>query len=884
MALVGNERMTSQAADYRRTFSFRAFAIGTASAIIMAVWVHFHEVLVPGANILAENSPPASAIGVFLGVIAIAGLVAAIRPALRLTQAELVVIYSILVVSAPLMSQGMWHRFLGFVVAIPNYRHNLNLLDSYSEKLWPHGPHLVENRRMNGGLGPDMTVEPADAWRPVISDESQIGKTEAVELVNKVAGGSDSAKSLLRVRLKRYVGRKERLVPGETYHFNALVRLEDMEPGSRFVAELVADGGSRQELFVMGRNTDKTFSNPGGFTRVGEPHVSLPRDISEYADLVFRLEGAGRAAVTDVVFFNNEALARLFKGFSETRESDYPKLADNARDSVLVRPDNLFSPKGLAYVLKGYVPYAQWAQPLLYWISIVMAVFLALLSLAVIFRKQWAEHERFSFPLTMLPRLIIEQKDDSGRIFRPLFRKKTFLAGGCVALALCALQGIAYYIPGMPSLRIVVKLADYFESPALKAFVAGMYAGGQFEVMWLVTAIAFFIELDMLLSIVLFYWLAKIPYYFGESMGWKTIRGPLDSFPFPHEQHIGAFLALAVVAVWAGRKHLVGVWRRVLGLSGAADDSAEMMRYRTAVALLLASFVFFALWGMLTGLGAGPSLLFFGFIVLCGFSAARIRTECGAPWTYFTPYFPYLLFFLLGGLQTFRTETLLLAYFAGGFMAVAQFLMFAPSQVEMMHLGGQYRAKPSGVGWGLILGVLAGVLIGGYVMLVWAYGRGGENIPYMRDWAIRQDWYFSTLRNALAERNARDLAAAAQGSVGASTAQGGQAGPITAVIAGASITGLLAFLRIKFVGFWLHPIGYVLSNTYFAPMCWGSLFAAWLIKSIGLRLGGPRFIREHLTPLFAGVACGCVVGIFVWDIVGMILMALGEKDIFTCWP
>jgi len=874
--------MTLPAADYRRTFSFRAFAVGISAAILMAMWVHFHEVLVPSAGILAENSPPASAIGVFLGVIAIAGLVAAIRPALRLTQAELVVIYSILVVSAPLMSQGMWHRFLGFVVAVPNYRHNLHLLDSYSEKLWPHGPHLIENRRMRGGLGPDMTVEPKEAWRPIAVDESPIGRTEAVELVNRPGEGSDRQKTVLRVRLRRFSGGKEILTPGETYHFNVLVRLEDMEPGSRFAVELVADGGSRHELLVMGRNTDRTFSSPGGFTRAGEPHVSLPRDISEHADLVFRLEGPGRAALTDIVFFNNEALARLFKGFNETRESDYPRLADNARDAVLIRPDNLYSLKGLIYVLKGYVPYGQWAQPMFYWLSIVMAVFLALLSLGVIFRKQWAEHERFSFPLTMLPRLLIEQKDENGRIFMPLFRRKTFLAGAVAALALCAFQGAAYYIPGMPSLKISVKLADYFDSPALKAFVAGMYGGGEFAVMWLVTAIAFFIELDMLLSIVVFFWLAKIPYYFGESMGWKTIRGPLDSFPFPHEQHIGAFLALAVVAVWIARKHLAAVARRALGLAGGADDSGEVMRYRSALALLVASFAFFAAWGRMTGLGAGPSLLFFGFIVLCGFSAARIRTECGAPWTYFTPYFPYLLFFLFGGLKTFRTETLLLAYFAGGFMAVAQFLMFAPSQVEMMHLGGQYRARPSGVGWGLVAGVLAGVLIGGYVMLVWAYGVGGENITYMRDWAIHQDWYFSSLRNAVAEANARDLAAAAAQS--AEAAKPAQAGPITAVGVGAVVTGLLAFLRIKFVGFWLHPIGYVLANSYFAPMCWGSLFAAWIIKSVGLRLGGPRFIREHMTPFFGGVACGCVAGMFAWDIVGVALMASGQRDIFTCWP
>ena len=48
-----------------RTFSYRALVIGVAAMVAMGLWIHFHEVLVPQPNILAENSPPASAVGVF---------------------------------------------------------------------------------------------------------------------------------------------------------------------------------------------------------------------------------------------------------------------------------------------------------------------------------------------------------------------------------------------------------------------------------------------------------------------------------------------------------------------------------------------------------------------------------------------------------------------------------------------------------------------------------------------------------------------------------------------------------------------------------------------------------------------------------------------------
>ena len=67
-------------------------------------------------------------------------------------------------------------------------------------------------------------------------------------------------------------------------------------------------------------------------------------------------------------------------------------------------------------------------------------------------------------------------------------------------------------------------------------------------------------------------------------------------------------------------------------------------------------------------------------------------------------------------------------------------------------------------------------------------------------------------------------------------------------------------------------------------MVWGSLFTAWVIKYMALKIGGPRLIREHLTPMFAGVFCGCILGMFFWDVVGIIAMANGATDVFARTP
>ena len=103
-------------------------------------------------------------------------------------------------------------------------------------------------------------------------------------------------------------------------------------------------------------------------------------------------------------------------------------------------------------------------------------------------------------------------------------------------------------------------------------------------------------------------------------------------------------------------------------------------------------------------------------------------------------------------------------------------------------------------------------------------------------------------------------------------------------IGGSMLTVGVASGLTMFVGFWLHPIGYILANSYFCYMCWGSLLAAWAVKWVGLKIGGPRAVREKMTPFFGGVFVGCVAGMLFWDVVALVGQARGVTDVFTCFP
>ena len=58
------------------------------------------------------------------------------------------------------------------------------------------------------------------------------------------------------------------------------------------------------------------------------------------------------------------------------------------------------------------IPWASWLPPLGYWLLFYAALYLTLISIAVILRRQWVEHERLAYPLAQVALAMIE--DEAG--------------------------------------------------------------------------------------------------------------------------------------------------------------------------------------------------------------------------------------------------------------------------------------------------------------------------------------------------------------------------------------------------------------------------------------------------------------------------------------
>jgi hypothetical protein len=87
---------------------------------------------------------------------------------------------------------------------------------------------------------------------------------------------------------------------------------------------------------------------------------------------------------------------------------------------------------------------------------------------------------------------------------------------------------------------------------------------------------------------------------------------------------------------------------------------------------------------------------------------------------------------------------------------------------------------------------------------------------------------------------------------------------------GFAFTCLLAFLRLRFSWWPLHPIGYLMLDTFPAAHLWFSIFLGWLAKLLIVRFNGSRGYA-HAKPFFIGLIVGESAAAGFWLVSGIVM-------------
>lgn len=502
----------------------------------------------------------------------------------------------------------------------------------------------------------------------------------------------------------------------------------------------------------------------------------------------------------------------------------------------------------------GAVPWGAWALPLTTWAGVFVLYTLSLYCLLALFRRPWADHEHLGYPLVQLA-LDLTPGGDREPGHRHVLRQPLFWLGFALG-ALFNAQNIANaFSPQFPALGTSYNLGALLtQEPwtGLRPLTLTFRPE--------IVGLGYMVPVDILFSSWFFYLLLRFQNFFARLFGYS-----IPEFPFEPQQGHGAYLGLAVMVVYAARRHLGEVFQAAV-MGKEADDRNEAMPYPVAFWGTIAGFAGLVMMCLALSLPFSVAVAFVGMISVSALVYGRIRAQTGLPVSYIVP----------------RRDIYQAIYDAwtspGSFSAVRLraesnfavltvinrmvFAQLAAYEMEGGRAGDLARIRRSHVLLGILLGLAVGTFMGYWTHLTAAYFYGNNVLDggtTEGGWRTRQ----SVIQYEYLQQ--RSVAPTVF-----------KTAPFIARGVGFALTIVLLGLRAKFLRFPLHPMGLAIAATY-GGQVWFPVFVVWLCKTLILRLGGARLYRQVTAP-FLGLAVGhMLIAGGVWGLVGTIDEDVGRR-------
>ncbi len=93
---------------------------------------------------------------------------------------------------------------------------------------------------------------------------------------------------------------------------------------------------------------------------------------------------------------------------------------------------------------------------------------------------------------------------------------------------------------------------------------------------------------------------------------------------------------------------------------------------------------------------------------------------------------------------------------------------------------------------------------------------------------------------------------------------------------GAALAGGLQWASLSSPGWFLHPIGLLVLQSWYINRVWVSVFLGWLLKVLILRYGGGQVYRK-VSPFFIGLIVGDVIALIFWGLAPAVMTLLGGR-------
>ena len=485
------------------------------------------------------------------------------------------------------------------------------------------------------------------------------------------------------------------------------------------------------------------------------------------------------------------------------------------------------------------IPWQSWVIPVGFWFPLFLIVYLGSISLMVLFRKQWVEHERLAFPMMQFPLELCRQGGPDER-FPPFFKSKAVWLGALLPFVIISYNGMAAFIPGLNPmtlrtniyvLRRMVRYTVHLNFPAV--------------------GFAYLVGLDISLSMWLFHVLARLETGVVNMLTGGLLRGSYVIYsgpPMNANEGFGAMVVLFLSGVWVARGRLARVFRAGLRLQKTDEDDHEIMSYRAAVWCTILCWFLVAVYMHETGLTWFQAAVFTVITVVVLYAVTRVVCEGGVGFAR-SVYLPSTFVANQFGSSALGAQGITALGFTFPWVGDIRTIVMTQA-AQGMRLTEGIRRRRSMVWW-LMLAVAIGMFGSLATALCVGYKHG--LFSCQPSWPVWRAGTVHWRQVAGLIKTPRDT------------------DPLTWVFMGIGGTVMysLIALRQRFVWWPVHYIGYTVSTSWPMGQVWFSIFLAWLIKALILKFGTSG-LYERSRRFFLGMIFGALSTAGVWTIIGVI--------------
>jgi len=509
------------------------------------------------------------------------------------------------------------------------------------------------------------------------------------------------------------------------------------------------------------------------------------------------------------------------------------------------------------HITLAQIPWGAWTPPLLFWLPLILLLWVGLLGLALVVHRQWADHEQLPYPIAGFAHALLPTAKGA---LSEVLRNKLFW-GACAAMLLLHLNN--YACKWYPDLIPVPVTLDF---TSLKTQLPLLAHTMKPTIFFSAVAFSYFIAADVALGLGLGYPLWGLLTALLVTVGYTTGSGIGNDPTLNQFAAFGAYTGFLLVLLYTGRRFYVDVFRRAVGLRAAGV--APLDSVWGARVFLLAMGLFTAYLSLLGRLDWQLALLFTLLVAMMFMVMSRIIAETGVFFIQSNIYPTAILLGLMGAGAIGPPAILLLGLFTT-VLLIDPREAFMPMIINALKVLDVNQVRVGKAAGATVLALVVGLAVVVPATLYFQYDRGANMLD---TWATKNapTMAFDSTVKQINLLKSQDQLAQAQTISGWGHFAHWAPNPKMLVAFGITLALVLLFTvgRLRFTRWPIHPVMFLLWNTFPGSQFAFSFLLGWAIKALVTKYGGNVTYRQ-LKPLFFGIIAGEMVAGVVTLLIGL---------------